>query len=270
MASILGLPPAIPARAADGGQPAPDLGASEHQTGANSKNILEHIPFLGGALAALVRPSDKDAEGGDLSDADTRTPGATTPDLDGHAREPVPGAEGEGGPQLSSPQQSPPKAHSAPAQSLLRSRSSSGSDESSQLEAIMLLGYSVEASPSHPSRPPEAEEGAMSAGGWLSRLNFRRRNSNSAQVRAHSSSPPRVSRMRQNEVSVAKRAIEEKGMSEEDMSSVRARENLGDPLALSYHERLQHEKMREDVVRNFAKHIDKLEIGEKFKKATGD
>ena len=39
-------------------------------------------------------------------------------------------------------------------------------------------------------RDGEYGECAMSAGGRLSRLNFRRRNSNSAQVRAHSSSPP--------------------------------------------------------------------------------
>ena len=45
---------------------------------------------------------------------------------------------------------------------------------------------------------------------------------------------------------------------------------VADPLALSQEEQMQQEKMREEVVRNFAKQLDRLELGEKLAKATGD
>jgi hypothetical protein len=43
-----------------------------------------------------------------------------------------------------------------------------------------------------------------------------------------------------------------------------------DAMVLSQEEQMQHEKMREEVVRNFAKQIDRLELAEKLAKATGD
>jgi hypothetical protein len=43
-----------------------------------------------------------------------------------------------------------------------------------------------------------------------------------------------------------------------------------DAMVLSQEEQMQHEKMREEVVRNFAKQLDRLELAEKLAKATGD
>ena len=41
-------------------------------------------------------------------------------------------------------------------------------------------------------------------------------------------------------------------------------------LALSQEEQMQHEKIREAVIKNFAKQLDRFELGEKLAKATGD
>jgi hypothetical protein len=268
MASILGLQKPAAAPPGDSSEqagrpvtpPESTRGEGTAQAPANSpKNILERIPFLAGALAALVRSSDKEAEGGELSDADTRTREADSPEVD--VLESLAAQQ--------SPQQSPPRYLPRPLVSNPAGRvPSSESDEESLLESSMVLA--LVQSPSRPSAEAIDSNESKPSANWRLRVDRRK----PMHGRAHSSSPTRTSKMihADDDVSVAKLAVLER-MSSGGLAFTRNRRergNVGDPLALSDKEQMQHAKMREDIVRNFAKHIDNLEIGEKLRKATGD
>jgi len=255
----------------------------------NSKTLLEHIPWLGGALHALV-VGPPDTDGGELSDADTRLDTPESPKKMERIK------------VLERAIKSPGKPEAALEDHRLASRS----DAHEGLESDMLMVVA------HSEHKEEGLTGRLH--GWLSRLDLGLRPSSS--TRSHSplapiEEPAELNRSHLNsdhlyhtdacqntaDTPAAPKTLRTgfnmtvfwvpnapgshqdgsgsaNQLVEEDLDSrasvLRQSSDVGDPLALSKDEEKQHQQMREDIVRNFGRHIDKLEIGEKFKQVTGD
>ena len=285
---------------------APGAPLSAGEAGGAGDSFFASIPFLGGALAALVRPPAANEEPGDLSDADTRAAqphGADNEEDHGPACAPPSMASGDahGGSRTNNSEARRPEAQDG----TLEARTCSSSTCSSDIyppdlhggeEKAMLLAatqnpnYPNEA-PAQDSQPPNLDQKS-----WVRRLQRRM-----AQFRSRTPSPaespgndrgaeahdpadtlrldiparPATPHSASGDACLAPSYGDDEPTNPPkppiDMQEVRRmRRQASDPTALTELELRQNAKMRDEVVRSFAKHLDNLELGEKLAKVTGD
>ena len=257
--------------------------------GNGARALLNRIPWLGGALAALVsRAREGKDERGELSDEDAKK-STPSPPASPELKE---SDENSGNAHRESVAAMPvhTRAHFRHIDSNVGAHSPDSGSSSSLTEKVMILGNSQRSlggsSSSHTekmmvlgdSQLPLDSPVDQSSEAWLGRfqngiLRFRSR-STSPPIEVTDDGPqqPHCPSTRDS-FGLVKHPVSE--ITADTVTDVRPGDpqrstQFKDPFVLSKAEELEHAKLREEIVRNFAQRIDNLEIGEKIAKATGD
>jgi hypothetical protein len=248
----------------------------EMEAGGAGDTFFAKIPWLGGAIAALVRAepgerrieADKhvrerrhdDVEHSPLGpgEEEDQVLGCATRAASGDAHLGSAGTKHDqaGMAVEASAFWAPRREGTTGASETLTARSprSDSSDDNNKIEREMLVCYAGET-----SQPPN----------WVIRTGRRLSLLVRPRTASHAQSSGNIQEL-PTSLSGTPTMVEDQANPPKSPLEGQPPRRAADAMVLSPEEQMQHEKMREEVVRNFAKQLDRLELAEKLAKATGD